>query len=106
MKAFVSDAPRFPPWTELRRQALAGQGASKRAKPFWLVDMAWLLAVEQVIQEKGQIPGQGISIDKKPQNPVIKSVGFGVGADSETYRTVRSHAPPVFVAALHLALPF
>ena len=75
-------------------------------KPFRLMDVAWSFAVEYVIQEESQSPCRSIPFDKEPQDSMIRGVRLGVGTDGETDRAVRSGAPPVFVAALHFALPF
>lgn len=75
-------------------------------KPFRLMDVAWSFAVEYVIQEESQSPCRSIPFDKEPQDSMIRGVRLGVGTDGETNRAVRSGAPPVFVAALHFALPF
>ena len=74
-------------------------------KPVRLKDMTGLLAVGQLIHDKGQLAGQRIAMDKKTQDPMIEGIGFRIRAYGQTYRTVGSGASPVFITTLHLTLP-
>ena len=67
--------------------------------------MAGPFAIDKIIHDKGQFAGESISIDKKPQDPMIESIGFRIRAHGQTYGAIGSHASPVSITTLHFTLP-
>ena len=62
--------------------------------------------VKEIIHLQGDPSGKRIASAQESDYVVVKSGRLGIGADSHADGTVGPGCTPVFIACLHLALPF
>ena len=74
-------------------------------KPVGHFAMSRPTGIEQIIHKQRDVAGNWVAGAQKANNVMVKSVGFGIGADGHANGAVGSGFAPEFVAGFHIALP-